>query len=277
MNPRDHLLYLVHAPLASMPLTLLQPLPHRYSRASQSLFHTFTSLGAPLGPGEVKGGCWGPLRRRNRRRRKGGAEEDGAGDGDEDLDPGPLAMPTGTLSLLSMASPTGSAPPPREGEQVPPSQQQRQEDMDDGWLSSFLNPAADFVGIDDTSVVTMDVPLDPEVFRIVEAADASNLESLVDAVMVVAEVEGHKGGLGGGRGGGRTEGEHGREEEEEGGQGQPPQFSSPYPDPRCSSPRPLLTGAHLSAAAAQALGLPTPPAAVAHGPPVRAHLAPGYR
>ena len=42
--------------------------------------------------------------------------------------------------------------------------------------------------IEDASIITLDTPMDPEVVRIVDAADASDISALVDSVMQIAEV-----------------------------------------------------------------------------------------
>ena len=42
--------------------------------------------------------------------------------------------------------------------------------------------------LEDASIITLDTPMDPEVVRIVDAADASDISTLVDSVMQIAEV-----------------------------------------------------------------------------------------
>ena len=55
---------------------------------------------------------------------------------------------------------------------------------DGGGGKASAQPAS----IEDESLVTLSSPMNPEVMRIVDAADATKLDALVDAVMQVAEV-----------------------------------------------------------------------------------------
>ena len=151
--------------------------------------------GAPPGPGEVKGGRWGPLRQRRK-----------AGDGMKSV-PSHHALEQSMLPSGAFGDTEGGVDEEEGGRR----------DEDEGWLEQLLAeggsqraarspaetttaPSSQVVGdveakevpaagpIEDASLVTLVTPMHPDVFRIVDAVDASQLDELVMSVMQFAEV-----------------------------------------------------------------------------------------
>ena len=94
---------------------------------------------------------------------EGGAEE-------KDTRPLPNAIPAASVGGSSAAAATSLAGDRSVGAQ--------------GGGKAAAAPAS----IEDESLVTLSSPMNPEVMRVVDAADATKLDALVDAVMQIAEV-----------------------------------------------------------------------------------------